>query len=116
MGRDSTSWEGVPDHIYACLQEVAGAENAPVRLQGPASRAPETGRDDEAGEMSEEHSGCEGEEQRPAHVPTDDAAEVSIAVDPIHGIKPVKMVQALPGNIHALNQHAATILRNEKRA
>ena len=48
-------------------------------------------------------------------MPTDDAAEVSIAVDPIHDIKPVKMMQALQGNIHALNKHAATILRNEKR-
>ena len=39
---------GVPEHITACLQEVAGSEKAPVRLQGPAARAPETGRDDEA--------------------------------------------------------------------
>ena len=40
---------GVPEHISACAREVDGSERAPVHLQGPASRAPETGRDDEAG-------------------------------------------------------------------
>ena len=47
---------GVPDHIIACVRDVVGAERAPVRLVGPASRAPETGREDEAGDESEEHS------------------------------------------------------------
>ena len=41
---------GVPEHISACARDVDGSERAPVHLQGPASRAPETGRDDEAGE------------------------------------------------------------------
>ena len=39
--------DGVPDHIQACLQQVEGVDKAPVRLLGPASRAPEVGRDDE---------------------------------------------------------------------
>eukprot|EP00959_Pyramimonas_sp_CCMP1952_P435534 9119812-Pyramimonas_sp.AAC.1 len=34
---------GVPDRIRACLQPVGGADKAPVRLLGPASRAPEMG-------------------------------------------------------------------------
>ena len=46
--------DGVPEHIRACMQPVDGADKAPVRLVGPASRAPEVGRDDEAGEGSEE--------------------------------------------------------------
>ena len=37
-------------------------------------------------------------------------------MDPIHEVKPVKMMQALQGNIEALRQHAATIIRNEKTA
>ena len=46
--------DGVPEHLQACLQAVDGADRAPVRLLGPASRAPEVGRDDEAGEGSDE--------------------------------------------------------------
>eukprot|EP00959_Pyramimonas_sp_CCMP1952_P039831 832793-Pyramimonas_sp.AAC.1 len=46
--------DGVPERIQACLQAVDGADKAPVRLLGPASRAPEVGRDDEAGEGSDE--------------------------------------------------------------
>jgi hypothetical protein len=45
---------GVPKHVRACLQPVDGTDEAPVRLLGPASRAPEVGRDDGAGEESEE--------------------------------------------------------------
>ena len=37
-------------------------------------------------------------------------------MDPIHDVKPVKMMQALQGNIDALQMHAATIIRNEKTA
>ena len=46
--------DGVPEHIQSCLQAVDGADKAPVRLLGPASRAPEVGKEDEAGEESEE--------------------------------------------------------------
>ena len=87
-----------------------------MRLKGPADRAPETGRDDEAGERSEEHSDSEDSEDKLHDVPGDSAAEASIAVDPIHDVKPVKMMQALQGTLEALNTHAATILRNEKKA
>ena len=37
-------------------------------------------------------------------------------MDPIHDVKPAKMLQALRGNIEALQTHAATIIRNEKAA
>ena len=53
---------GVPEHIFACAREVDGSERAPAHLQGPASRAPETGRDDEAGDASEEPSDDENDE------------------------------------------------------
>ena len=85
-----------------------------MHLQGPASRAPETGRDDEAGDASEEHSGDEDCGDKHRDGPGDDKAEASIAVDPIHEVQPVKMMQALQGNIEALQNHAATIIRNEK--
>ena len=44
--------DGVPEHIQCCLQPVDGVDRAPVRLLGPASRAPEVSREDEAGEES----------------------------------------------------------------
>ena len=80
---------GVPEHITVCAQEVDGSERAPTHLHGPASRAPETGRDDEAGDASEEHSDDKdcGEKHRDG--PGDDEAEASIAVDPIHDVPPV---------------------------
>ena len=37
-------------------------------------------------------------------------------MDPIHDVKPAKMLQALRGNIEAPQTHAATIIRNEKAA
>ena len=46
--------DGVPEHLQACLQAVGGADRTPVRLLGPASRAPEVGRDEEAGAQSDE--------------------------------------------------------------
>ena len=45
--------DGVPEHIQTCVQHVEGSDKAPVRLQGPASRAPELGTIEEAGEDSE---------------------------------------------------------------
>ena len=41
--------DGVPEHVQSCLQPVGGADKAPVRLLGPTARAPEVGREDEAG-------------------------------------------------------------------
>ena len=44
---------GVPEHGRACALEVDGVEHAAVRLQGPASRAPEVGHQaDVAGESA----------------------------------------------------------------
>ena len=37
-------------------------------------------------------------------------------MDPTHEVEPVKMMQALQGNIEALQHHAATIIRNENTA
>ena len=37
-------------------------------------------------------------------------------MDPIHDVKPAKMLQAPRGNTEALQTHAATIIRNEKAA
>ena len=45
---------GVPEHILACAQEVDGAEHAPTRLVGPASRAPDIDRIEEEGDDSDE--------------------------------------------------------------
>ena len=87
-----------------------------MRLRGPASRAPETGRDDEAGDASEEHSDHEDCGDKHRDGPGDDEAEASIAVDRIHDVLPVKMMQSLQGNSLALESHAATIIRNEKTA
>ena len=77
---------GVPDHIFACAREVDGSERAPVHLQGPASRAPETSRDDEAGDASEEHSDDEDCGDKHRDGPGDDEAEASIAVSPTNDV------------------------------
>ena len=111
--------DGVPLHIAACALEVHGSENAVVHLQGPASRAPDVGKQEEAGDESDVESACnETAETATASCaePFEEAAEFSIAVDPVHDVKPVKMMQALRGNIEALHSHAAAILRNEKKA
>ena len=105
---------GVPEHISACAREVHSSERAPVHLQGSVLRGPETDRDDEAGDTSEEHSDDEDCEDKHRDGPEDDEAEASNAADPIHDVQPVKMMQALQGNIEALQNHAATIVRNEK--
>ena len=111
-------------------------DNAPVQLDGPASRAPEHSFNDEAGEASEddtsdsstvasgEHAASEStaatrpqKRQRcssrkaadtpAASLPTtctasledldDGVAISSIAVDPVHHLQPVQMMQALQG-------------------
>ena len=46
--------DGIPDHVHCCAQHVEGSDKAPVRLSGPASRAPEISKGDEMGEESEE--------------------------------------------------------------
>ncbi len=89
---------GVLEHITHCAQEVAGAENDPVRLKGPADRAPELGKNDEAGDESEDTSEKDDDDAGTAKADVDphlDVAEVSIAVDPIHHVRPVQLMQAL---------------------
>ena len=126
---------GVPEHITACALEVDGSENALVKLEGPASRIADAGRQQEAGDESEVESdtaeaGSTLDGVAPQHLADGDAAQVpaaasdgsldvpelSIAVDPVHDVKPVKMMQALRANIEALQSHAASILRNERTA
>ena len=49
--------DGVPEHLRKCVQYVEGARKAPVRMSGPASRAPEVGNNEEAGEESDRSDG-----------------------------------------------------------
>ena len=123
---------GIPDHILACAQEVDGAEHAPTRLAGPASRAPDIGRIEEEGDDSDNASGHgsadddkgsvgalqPAAESHGAARPVDDSdvPEDSIAVDPVNSVQPVKLTQALQANIEAIEAHAAKILKHEKRA
>ena len=115
--------DGVPDHIQACLQPVDGADKAPVRLLGPASRAPEVGRDDEAGDESDEEDESaeqkatdkdgESPQQPDMAYLHENVAEFTIAVDPVHDVAPVRMMQALQGTLGALQEQAARIAKNE---
>ena len=38
-----------------------------------------------------------------------------MALDPLHDVEPVRMMQALQGSIHALEAHAAEIVKNAAR-
>ena len=83
---------GVPDDVFCCAQEVAGSEN--IRLQGPATRALESCAAQPHGDDSE----TDADKSQPAEPNADvhlDGAEVSIAVEPIHELRPVKIMQAL---------------------
>ena len=107
--------DGVPEHIQACLQPVDGADKAPVRLLGPASRAPEMGKEEEAGEQSEEEQDADKEsEQEPdmAYL-HENVAETTVAVDPVHHVGPVRMMQALQGTLQVLQEQAQKIAKNE---
>ena len=46
----------------------------------------------------------------------DNIAESTIALDPMHHVAPVRMMQALQGTIEAVTAHAAQIARNERKA
>ena len=147
---------GVPPCLLATCQEVEGMDNAPVQLDGPASRAPEHSLNDDAGEASEddtsdsstvasgEHPASElhttaasrtQKKQRcssrkaadtpAASLPTacnaslqdldDGVAISSIAVDPVHHLQPVQMMQALQGQIELMHEQAAAIAKNERQ-
>ena len=114
--------EGVPLHVSCCTEQVEGSSNAPVRLLGPASRAPETSRLHDAGEDSEgsdkEVGGAEQPADGPSCTRTDEemCAETVIAVDPVHDANPVRKLQALKGTIETLENQAKEVLRNESRA
>ena len=85
---------GVPDDVFCCAQEVAGSQHAPVRLQGPASRAPESGTAQPRGDDLE----TDPDGLRPVEPDANDyldAAEVSLAVDFIHEVKPMRAMQAV---------------------
>ena len=49
--------DGVPEHLRKCVQYVQGASKAPVRMSGPAARAPDVGNNEEAGEESDRSDG-----------------------------------------------------------
>ena len=96
--------DGVPEHLQCCTQHVEGSDKAPVRLLGPASRAPELSTVEEAGEDSESHSDgdagptADDDDTQPEVTGEHDlAAENTVALDPVSDIAPVRMMQALHG-------------------
>ena len=124
---------GVPDHITACASTVEGAERAPSRLLGPASRAPEISKyeeADEATDASDSHDDkdapvsargacqpADGQDAGPDAAATgEDIAEASIAIDPTHHLEPAKMVQALRAQLDAVQAHAAKVWRDSEAA
>ena len=107
---------GVPEHILACAVEVEGAQHAPARLDGPAARAPERGRHDEAGDESDDvDDEAEGEGIVRAAA-EEDVPEDAIAVDPAQDVGPVKKLRALQVRIEQLQEHARTVAANERAA
>ena len=89
---------GVPEHITACATQVSGAERAPMRLDGPASKAPELGKAD-AGETASEDSNSEESDDNEQKASLATGAEACIAVDSVHDIKPVKAFNALKAQL-----------------
>ena len=87
---------------------------------GPASRAPEVGREEEAGDESEGKSTDESDKGE--HQPGDpdveytqeNVADITVAVDPVHEVGPVAMMQALKGTLGAMQRQAISITKNEK--
>ena len=47
--------DGIPEHITACATQVSGSEHAPMRLDGPASKPPDSGKVDDSGHTSSGH-------------------------------------------------------------
>jgi hypothetical protein len=98
--------DGIPEHITACATQVSGSERAPMRLDGPASKAPDSGKVDDGGQTSSEDK--EDTECEECNNAADDAsftagAEASIAVDSVHEIKPVRQMQALRAQLQAFS-------------
>ena len=118
---------GVPAALQTALQEFEGSENSPIQLSGPASRAPENGTKAEAGDASESDSERSSASAEKSDADEEDAcqpclqdananvATSCIAVDPVHDLKPVQMMQALQGQIEALHEQAETIAKHESK-
>ena len=87
-----------------------------MRLEGPASKAPDSGKLDDGGQTSSEDSGSEKCDSDPENASLTCGAEASIAVDSLHDLKPVNAMQALKAQMQALESNAAKIIRNEKLA
>ena len=118
---------GVPPCLLATCQEVEGMDNAPVQLDGPASRAPEHNINDDAGEACEgdsSDSSTEAAGETPAaSMPKKCTASLedleagvaisSIALDPVHHLQPVQIMQALQGQIARMHEQVAAIAKNE---
>ena len=87
---------------------------------GPASRAPEMSREEEAGDESEEKSaeetddGGDQSEDPDLEYLQENVADTTIAVDPVHEVGPVAMMQAMQGTLGAIQKQAARIAKNEK--
>ena len=108
--------DGVPEHITACATQVSGSEHAPMRLDGPASRAPDSSKVDDGGHTSSEDTECEQSDNDAENASCTTGAEASIAVDSVHELKPVRAMQALKAQLQALESNAEKIIRNEKTA
>ena len=108
--------EGIPEHITSCATQISGSERAPMRLDGPASKAPDSGKVDDSGQTSSEESEGEESNDDPENTSSATGAEASIAVDSMHDIKPVRAMQALKAQMEAMQTHAEKIIRNEKMA
>ena len=108
--------EGIPEHITLCATQISGSERAPMRLDGPASKAPDSGKVDDSGQTSSEETEGEESNDDPENTSSATGAEASIAVDSMHDIKPVRAMQALKAQMEAMQTHAGKIIRNEKMA
>ena len=103
--------------------KIEGSEKAPPQLSGPASRAAEHGPEADVGEASEtdsqiSDSASDANEDACQPCLADANANVAtacIAVDPVHDLAPVKMMQALQGQIEVLHNQAETIAQRERK-
>jgi hypothetical protein len=109
--------DGIPEHITVCATMVPGSERTPMRLDGPASKAPEKGIVHDDGQTSsEDDTECEEGNNAAEDASFTAGAESSIAVDSVYEIKPVRQMQALKAQLDSLHRNAEKIIRNEKTA
>ena len=114
--------QGVPVAIQACAVRGDGVDNAPVCLEGPASKAADLGKDEDAGEESEpgDSEGDSANEKRPDRAETDylheSVASATVALDPVQQFAPVRSMQAIQARIDAAAKRAKVIARNETAA